>query len=344
MANVNTAHKNESGDVPDLAGALISGLGGVSDSIGRVGILAGALALAGFGGVNSSTYANIMRDLSLNQSHIDRGNRSTIQQRSSMGLGGGVVSMRITAPGTSLAINYSGVAIRSFADGSGWILGTNHPVGDFTGAGFGQESITVGLAGNYITSGETRLNVSYSVPLSGSGFRDPNRRDMRLYLVESGMPQFTPMQLIAMDQVPLNSYLSFGGFGQYGSPAAGILPRSGDIRGFVSLYESTTTSAGYTSEFYRQTVTYNADGTIALGRGAQGYSGGGGFYQNYLCGVINHGTNGSGFSGITGFNFFDATSLAEIDQITSVPSPSTLGVLAAVGIVAYGSRRRSQSV
>jgi|GEM_PF-6010215 len=338
MANVNTAHKNESGDVPDLAGASISRQGGRSNSIGKVGVLVGALALTG---VNSSTNANIMRDLSLNQSHIDRGNLSTIQQRSLMGLGGGVVSMRITAPGTSLAINYSGVAIRSFADGSGWILGTNHPVGDFTGAGFGQESITVGLAGNYITSGETRLNVSYSVPLSGSGFRDPNRRDMRLYLVESGMPQFTPMHLIAMDQVPLNSYLSFGGFGQYGSPAAGILPRSGDIRGFVSLYESTNITGGFSTAFYREAVTYNADGTGDLGRATSGYSGGGGFYLNNLCGIMSYGTNGSGFAGVNGFGFFDTQTIIEINQVTSVPAPSAIGLLGLLGVGAVVARRRT---
>jgi hypothetical protein len=290
----------------------------------KVAVAAAGLALAGF---TSSVDANIMRSLADNQAHIDRGNQFTLAGRAAQGLGGGVVSMRITAPGTSVAINYSGVALRSFADGSGWILGTNHPVGDLANNGFGAETITVGLSGNYITSGETRLTVTNSVALSGSGSRDPNRRDMRLYFVSSGLPQFTPMQLITMDQVPLGAYIDFAGFGRWGTQADGFQQTSGDIRGFVARYDDAATTGGFSTEFYRQARVGSNDQTNLLGRGASGYSGCYAGYNNFLCGIVSYGTNGTVFQGSTGFNFFDQNTIAEINQITSVPSPGAFGMM-----------------
>jgi hypothetical protein len=308
----------------------------------KVAVAAAGLALAGF---SSSVDANIMRSLADNQAHIDRGNQFTLAGRAAQGLGGGVVSMRITAPGTSVAINYSGVALRSFADGSGWILGTNHPVGDLANNGFGAETITVGLSGNYIASGETRLTVTNSVALSGSGSRDPNRRDMRLYFVSSGLPQFTPMQLITIDQIAIGSYFDMAGFGQYGSPASGTLPRSGDVRGFVCRYDGGAVDAGYSPAFYRQGLTFNSDSTALLGRTAQGYSGSGVFSAGSLAGINCFGTNGSSFTGVSGFNYFDQSVIAEINQVTSVPAPGAAAMfgLAAITFSArgFGGRRRA---
>ncbi len=305
----------------------------------KVAVAAAGLALAGF---TSSVDANIMRSLADNQAHIDRGNQFTLAGRAAQGLGGGVVSMRITAPGTSVAINYSGVALRSFADGSGWILGTNHPVGDLANNGFGAETITVGTWGNYMTSGETRLTVTQSVALSGSGSRDPNRRDMRLYFVSSGLPQFTPMQLITMDQVPLGAHLDFAGFGRWGTQADGFQQTSGDIRGFVSPYLSTSVNGGFSPSFYQQATASNVDGTTLLGRGAAGYSGGGCFYGSSLAGVMAFATNGTGFAGNTGFGFFDQATISEINQITSVPSPGAFGmmVIGAFGTLVWRPNRK----
>jgi len=336
MANVNIALKNESGDISELAGASISRSGGRSNSIGKIGVTVAAMVLSGF---NAESEGNIMRSLGDNQGHIDRGNQFTLLGRAAQGLGGGVVSMRITAPGTSVAINYSGVAIRSFADGSGWILGTNHPVGDLSGSGFGHETITVGLSGNYITSGETRLTVTQSVALLGSGSRDPNSRDMRLYFVSGGLPQFTPMQLVTMDQVPLNSYLDFAGFGRWGTQANGFQTTTGDVRSFVAQYASASTSGGYSNQFYRQALTAPSDTTPSLGRGASGYSGCYVGYENMMCGIVEYGTNGTIFQGNTGFNFFDHNVVAEINQITSVPTPGGVAAIT-IAAAAFGWRGR----
>lgn len=305
-------------------------------------VAAAGLALAGF---TSSVDANIMRSLADNQAHIDRGNQFTLAGRAAQGLGGGVVSMRITAPGTSVAINYSGVALRSFADGSGWILGTNHPVGDLANNGFGAETITVGLSGNYITSGETRLTVTNSVALSGSGSRDPNRRDMRLYFVSSGLPQFTPMQLITMDQVPLGAHLDFAGFGRWGTQANGFQPTTGDIRGFVAEYDTASNpGSSFSTQFYRQALTAPSDSTPLLGRGATGYSGCYVGYGNSPCGLGAYTNNGTLFQGYTGFGFFDANTISEINQITSVPTPGAFGmmIMGAFGAAVWRPTRKEE--
>ena len=336
MANVNIALKNESDDISELAGASISRPGGRSSLIGKFGVTVAAMALAGF---SAESEANIMRSLADNQAHIDRGNQFTLSGRAAQGLGGGVVSMRITAPGTSVAINYSGVAIRSFADGSGWILGTNHPVGDLSGSGFGHETITVGLSGNYITSGETRLTVTQSLALSGSGSRDPNSRDMRLYFVSGGLPPFPQMQLVTMDQVPLNSHLDFAGFGRWGTQANGFQTTTGDVRSFVAQYASVGTSGGYSNQFYRQALTAPSDTTPSLGRGASGYSGCYVGYENMMCGIGEYTTNGTIFQGNTGFNFFDQNVVAEINQITSVPTPGGVAAFT-IAAAAFGRRGR----
>jgi hypothetical protein len=264
--------------------------------------------------------ACIMRDLSLNPAHIAFGNQFTLAGRAAVGFSGGVVSIFITAPGTTITIRYSGVALKSYADGSGWILASNHPNGDLSGLGYGEETVTVGLAANNLTSGETRLSVTRMVVLSDSGSRDPNRRDLRLYYVPAGLPQFPPMEMLTMDQVPLGSHLSFAGFGRWGSESAGFQPTSGDIRGFVAQYVSTGTSGGFSSSFYRQALTAPSDSTPLLGRGASGYSGGGVFFQEMLCGIMQYGTNGTIFQGNTGFNYFTQALIDEINQITACPA------------------------
>lgn len=349
MANVNTALKNESDDVSELAGVSISRHGGRSSLIGKFGVLVGAFALAGF---TAGTEGSIVRDPFATWDPIARQNG--INYLAGHSVGGGAAALRISSTDSNGVVatrNTSSTFLGNYVNPNtgnlqALCITAYHNYSDFNGAPSVTSSVRTGS--NYLTNPGQTLNVQSTILYSGAASRDPNRADAMWMWLDGTIAGSN-----AVFGAPSGN-LAFASFSRPGSEQMGLLPADGNVRMVLAPYDVTggTGGSGYNGAIYNQAIVNPLNPLQGLGRESQLGSGGAVFNQfidlpdgsrigGQLTGMTQAGTNGTNFNGITILMDFSTPEFqSEFQLVTNVPTPGGATVVIVGALSLFGRPKR----
>jgi hypothetical protein len=289
--------------------------------------LSAAVAATSLSAVTAPAQGGLVRDIANDPLHRDLGASYLVGGSGLSQTGGGTVSFRVLVPGVGTGQrNASAILLNE-----GWAITAYHNVADLLQF---NPTYEIATGSNYLNNRGTVRGIAEMIPYPGGSFNNPNLPDLCLLRLATPL---TGTGSVVFGSARVDEALYGTGFGNYGSPAVGQLPRDGNVRGWIAPVQSFM-SGSYSATFYRQTQ-FESDLPYALnGRGMSGDSGGGWYNsQGQLVGMNVAATLGTGPGGQTTYLRFDNSDVHTWIS-TTIPAPST--ALVGLTAMAFAARRR----
>ena len=299
---------------------------------GPLRLLAAALAATSLSAVTAPAQGGLMRDMALDPQHRSFGQSYLAGGSALAATGGGVAALRLTGTaGFPFPTNASITMLNSR-----WGATALHAFTPYLQNG-GVITGSVQTGSNYNSSPGFTSAIRRVIPIPGGAGFDPALADIALVEFDP-IPGVNDAVLGNFPGVRQNIVMS--GFGRYGSEAAGIFPRDGNVRGWLAPVSSFLAS-GYNPAYYIDALVNPSSSQSLLGRGLTGDSGGAVFdLQGRTVGLMVATTNGGQFSGATTILRFDNPEISSFIS-SNIPTPSSAALLG-LAATAIGVRRRRE--
>ena len=297
---------------------------------GPLRLLAAAVAATSLSAVTAPAQGGLMRDMALDPQHRSFGQSYLAGGSALAATGGGTAAFRLSAtPTLPFAANASITLLNSR-----WGAVALHEVADYL-AGGGTVTGNVQTGSNYNSSPGFTSAIRRVIPIPGGSGSNPALADFCLV-------EFDPIPGVndaVLGNFPgVGQNVAMSGYGRYGSEAAGIFPRDGNVRGWLAPVSSFL-APGYNPAYYIDARVGSSSSQSLLGRGLSGDSGGAVFdMQGRTIGIISAGTNGGQFAGSTTILRFDNPEISSFIS-SNIPTPSSAALLG-LAATAMGMRRR----
>jgi len=299
---------------------------------GPMRTLAVALAATSLSAVTAPAQGGLIRDMALDPQHRSFGQSYLAGGSALAATGGGIAALRLSATsGFAFPTNGSITMLNSR-----WGATALHAFTPYLQNG-GVITGSVQTGSNYNSSPGFTSAIRRVIPIpGGDGFNSA--------LADIALVEFDPIPGVndaVLGNFPgVGQNVAMSGFGRYGSEAAGIFPRDGNVRGWLAPVNSSP-GLGYNPEYYVGALVNPSSSQSLLGRGLIGDSGGAVFdMQGRTVGLMVATTNGGQFFGATTILRFDNPEISSFIS-SNIPTPSSAALLGLTA-TAMGMRRRRE--
>lgn len=288
-----------------------------------VAILAGATL-----GMAEKANAALVRDIANDPQHQLLGANYLVGGSALAATGGGTVSFRVNVPGVGTGQrNASAILLNdSFA------ITAYHNVADLLQF---NPTFEIATGSNYMNNRGTVRSISEIIPYPGGGFNNPELPDVCILRLSEPL---AGVQSAVFGSANVGDYLVGTGFGRHGSPATGLLPRDGNIRGIVAPLLGVSASP-YNPNFYSDTVFSPNVMNPLNGKPLSGDSGGGIYsLDGKLAGMWVAASTGTNEAGLGTYLRFEGDVRAWANN--TIPAPGAIVPLMLGAFVGAARRRR----
>jgi hypothetical protein len=290
----------------------------------KVAVAAAGLALAG---MTAPSQGGLVRDIANDPLHRDLGASYLVGGSGLSQTGGGTVSFRVLVPGVGTGQrNASAVMLNEQ-----YAITAYHNVADLLQF---NPTYEIATGSNYMNNRGTVRSIAEVISYPGGSFNNPSLPDLCILRLATPL---TGAGNAVFGSASVGEALFGTGFGNYGSPAVGQLPRDGNVRGWIAPVESFM-SGSYSPTFYSQARMLSSLPITLNGRAMSGDSGGGWYNSSgQLVGMTVAGTLGT-LEGQSTYLRFDNPDVQNWIT-TTIPSPGA-GMLMGLAGMVFGARRR----
>jgi hypothetical protein len=286
-----------------------------------------ALAGASFGAEGKAD-ASLIRDINNDPQHQLLGSNYLVGGSALAATGGGTVSFRVNVPGVGTGQrNASAILLND-----SYAITAYHNVADLLQY---NPTFEIATGPNYLNNRGTVRSIAEIIPYPGGGFNDPSLPDVCILRLAEPL---TGVQAAVFGSVNVGDFCVGAGFGRHGSPATGLLPRDGNVRGFFAPLLGPSTTP-YNPNFYSSTDFDPIVANPLNGKPMSGDSGGGVYtLDGRLAGMWVGGTTGTAASGTGVYLRFDGEVGSYIQN--TIPSPGAAVTLLVGAVFGISARRR----